>query len=69
VSDALLEAARDQLHKLVEFFLLVLRVLCFLDKPNNFLLDVFWQFEVAHRCINGIDLFLQDDGFFVDVVH
>ena len=64
-----METVRYQFGELVELLLLILRVLCFLDEPDDFFLDLLGQVQVIHSCIDSIDLLLQDDSFLVDVVH
>lgn len=68
-SDSLMETIRHELSKLIQFLLLILRVLSLLDESDDLLLDFLWQIQMVHGRVDCIDLFLEDDGLLVDVVY
>ena len=68
-SDLLLETIRNQLGKLGQLFLLVLRVLGLLYKSDYFFLDLAGEVKVVHGCIHSVSLLLEKDCLFVYVVH
>ena len=59
----------NKFGKLIELFLLILRVLCLLNESNDLFLDLLWKIEMIHGCVDGINLFLKDNCLFVDVVN
>lgn len=64
-----METIWHKLCKLIQLFLLILRMLSFLDKPDDFFLNFFRQIKVIHRCVYCINLFLKNDGLLINVVN
>jgi hypothetical protein len=67
--DSLMETIGNKFGKLVKLLLLILRMLRFLNESNDFFLDLLWKIQMIHGRVDRVDLFLQDDCLFVDVVH
>ena len=67
--NSLLETVWDKFTELVQLFLLVLRMLGFLNESNDLFLDVVWQIKMIHSSVYCINFLLQNNGLLIDVVN